>query len=90
MVTCQAPASAEKAYREKACIFFLGQINISVKFMFLITVRSRTEIFAIQLVTKVSNLITLSLYRDPSGEVNEFQRRLNAALKYLYIHNLSL
>jgi exonuclease III len=41
------------------------------------------EICAIQLVTKTSNLIILSLYRDCS-DVNEFLRRLAATLKYLY------
>jgi hypothetical protein len=45
------------------------------------------EICAIQLVTKTSNLIILSLYRGPSGEVNEFLRRLDATLKYLYNPN---
>jgi hypothetical protein len=42
------------------------------------------EICAIQLVTKTSHLIILSLYRAPSGEVNEFLRRPDATLKYLY------
>jgi hypothetical protein len=42
------------------------------------------EICAIQLVTKTANLIILSLYRAPSGDVNEFLRRLYATLKYLY------
>jgi hypothetical protein len=42
------------------------------------------EICAIQLVTKTFNLIILILYRDPSGDVNEFLRRLDATLKYLY------
>jgi hypothetical protein len=32
------------------------------------------EICAIQLVTKTSNQIILSLYRAPSGDVNEFLR----------------
>jgi exonuclease III len=42
------------------------------------------EICAILLVTKTSNLIILSLYRAPSGDVKEFQMRLDAILKYLY------
>jgi hypothetical protein len=41
------------------------------------------EICAIQLVTKTSNLIILSLYRA-SFDVNKFQRRLDATLKLLY------
>jgi hypothetical protein len=36
------------------------------------------EICAIQLITKTSNLIILSLYRAPSGDVNEFLRSLDA------------
>jgi hypothetical protein len=42
------------------------------------------EICAIQLVPRTSNPIILSLYRTASGEVNEFLRRLDATLKYLY------
>jgi hypothetical protein len=42
------------------------------------------EICPIQLVTKTSHLIILSLYRAPSGQVNKFIRRLDATLKYLY------
>jgi hypothetical protein len=42
------------------------------------------EICAIQLVTKTANLIILSLYRAPSGDINEFLKRLDAILKYLY------
>jgi hypothetical protein len=42
------------------------------------------EICAIQLVTKISNLIILSLYRAPSGDVNELLRRLDSTLKYLH------
>jgi hypothetical protein len=42
------------------------------------------EICAIQLVTTTSQLTVLSLYRAPSGEVNEFLRRLDATFKYLY------
>jgi hypothetical protein len=41
------------------------------------------EICAIQLVTKTSNVTILSLYRAPS-DVNEYLRRLDATLKYLY------
>jgi exonuclease III len=42
------------------------------------------EICAIQLVTKTANLIILSMYRAPSGGINEFLKRLDAILKYLY------
>jgi exonuclease III len=40
------------------------------------------EICAILLVTKTANLI--SLYTAPSGDVNEFLKRLDAILKCLY------
>jgi hypothetical protein len=36
------------------------------------------EICAIQLVTKAANLIILNLYRAPSGDINEFLKRLDA------------
>jgi hypothetical protein len=42
------------------------------------------EISAIQLVSKTYNLIVLSLYRAPSGDVDEFLRKLGATLKCLY------
>jgi exonuclease III len=42
------------------------------------------EICAILQVTKTANLIILSLYRAPSGDVNEFLKRLDVILKYLY------
>jgi hypothetical protein len=41
------------------------------------------EIRAIKLITKSSNLSILRLYRACS-DVNEFLRRLDATLKYLY------
>jgi hypothetical protein len=42
------------------------------------------EIWAVQLETKTSNSIILSLYRAPSGDFNQFLRGLDAILKYLY------
>jgi hypothetical protein len=42
------------------------------------------KICTIQLRTKISNLIILSLYRATSGDVNEFLRRPDATLKYQY------
>jgi hypothetical protein len=42
------------------------------------------EICAIQLVTKPANLIILRMYRSPSGDINEFLKRLDAILKYMY------
>jgi hypothetical protein len=42
------------------------------------------EICAIQLETKASALIILSLYAAPSGDFNQFIKRLHATLKYLY------
>jgi hypothetical protein len=42
------------------------------------------EICAVTLITKTSHLTILSLCRAPSGESNEFLRRPDAILKYLY------
>jgi hypothetical protein len=42
------------------------------------------EICAIQLDTKAPALSILSLYRAPSGDFNQFIKRLDAILKYLY------
>jgi hypothetical protein len=39
---------------------------------------------ALQLETKTSNLIILSLYRAQSGDFRQFSRGLYATLKYLY------
>jgi hypothetical protein len=41
-------------------------------------------ICAIQVETKTSNLVILSLYRAPSGGFQQFLRGLDATLKYLY------
>jgi hypothetical protein len=43
-----------------------------------------SEICAIQLETRASNLIILSLYRAPSADFNQFAKRLNGTIKYLY------
>jgi hypothetical protein len=42
------------------------------------------EICAIRLETKTANLIILSLYRAPSGDLIQFLKRLDVTLKYLY------
>jgi hypothetical protein len=42
------------------------------------------EICAILLATKTANLIILSMYRSPSEDMDEFLKRLDAILKYLY------
>jgi hypothetical protein len=42
------------------------------------------EICAVQLETKTSNLIILSLYGVPSDDFHQFLRGLDATLKYLY------
>jgi hypothetical protein len=42
------------------------------------------EICEIQLETKASALITLSLYRAPSDDFNQLIKTLDATLKYLY------
>jgi hypothetical protein len=42
------------------------------------------EICAIQLETKASALIIISLYRGPSGDFNQFIKQSDATLKYLH------
>jgi hypothetical protein len=42
------------------------------------------ETCGVQLETKTSNFIILSLYRAPSGDFHQFLRGLDATLKYLY------
>jgi exonuclease III len=42
------------------------------------------EICAIHLETKTCNLTIISLYRAPSGDFNQFLKRLDTTLKYLY------
>jgi hypothetical protein len=42
------------------------------------------EICEIQLLTKISNLIIISLYKTPPGDFNGFLSRLCATIKYLY------
>jgi hypothetical protein len=42
------------------------------------------EICAIQLVNKTGNLIIFSMYTAPSGDINEFLKRLGAVLQFQY------
>jgi hypothetical protein len=42
------------------------------------------EICAIQLETKTCKLIIISLYRAPSGDFNQFLKRPDITLNYLY------
>jgi hypothetical protein len=65
--------------------FLSGQIKNSVTFIFFRHCKHQDfEICAIQLVTKTSHRIILSMHRAPSGDVNEFLRRQDATLKSLY------
>jgi hypothetical protein len=43
------------------------------------------EICAVELETKSSKLIILTLYRAPTGNCNQFIKNLDDALKHLYI-----
>ena len=43
------------------------------------------EIYAIELETKSSKLIILTLYRAPTWSCNQFIKNLDDALKHLYI-----
>jgi exonuclease III len=84
MVTYYTPASAKKAYRGNVCILVRTDQHFSKNDISHHCKGQDFEICAIQLVTKTSDLIILSLYRAPSGDVSEFLRRLDANLKYLY------
>jgi len=42
------------------------------------------EICAVELVTKSSKLIILSLYRVPTGDINQYIKNLHDALTQLY------
>jgi hypothetical protein len=55
--------------------------NIDISHLFKV---QDLEICAIQLAIKSANLIILSMYRAASGDINEFLKRLDAILKYLY------
>jgi hypothetical protein len=65
------------------CIFVRTDQQFSIIYTSHHSKEQDFEICAIQLITKTSNLIILSLYRAPSGDVNEFLRRLDANLKCL-------
>jgi hypothetical protein len=62
----------KRTYRGEVCEFLLGKIDISHHCK-----EQDFEICAIQLITKISILIILC-------NVNEFLRRPDATLKYLY------
>ena len=42
------------------------------------------EICAVELETEASKLIVLSIYRPPTGDFNQFLKKLDETLKYLY------
>ena len=42
------------------------------------------EICAVELETRASKLIVLSIYRAPTGDFNQFLKKLDDTLKYLY------
>jgi hypothetical protein len=52
------------------CVFLFEKICISTKWISHITVKKDLEICAVVLETKASKLITLSLFRAPTGGFN--------------------
>jgi hypothetical protein len=60
------------------CIFVRTDQHFSKIYVFHHCTEQDFEICAVQLVTKIFNLIILILYRDPSVDVNEFLRRSDA------------
>ena len=62
-----------------------GKTCISAKLIFHINCQDKVlEICAIELETKSSKLIILSVYRMPLGDFNQFIKNLDDALKHLY------
>jgi meiotically up-regulated gene 157 (Mug157) protein len=65
-------------------VFLLGKISVLTKLISHSTVKSRIWKSAIQLETKTCKLIIISSYRAPSSDFNQFLKRLDTTLKYLY------
>jgi len=66
------------------CIFVRKDMNVN-KIDILHNCREKDlEICAVELETEASKLIVLNIYRAPTGYFNQFLKKLDVALKYLY------
>jgi hypothetical protein len=64
------------------CVFLLANVN---KIDILQNCGEKDlEICAVELETKASKFIILSLYRAPTGDFNQFLKKLDDTLKYLH------
>jgi hypothetical protein len=68
---------------EGVCIFVKTDRHFSKTYISQHCKEKDFEICATQLATKTSHPIILGLYRAPTGEINEFLKRLDVILKYL-------
>jgi hypothetical protein len=66
------------------CIFVHKDLNVN-KIDILQNCREKDlEICAVELETGASKLIVLSIHRAPTGDFNQFLKKLDDTLKYLY------
>jgi hypothetical protein len=74
----------ENLQRGGVCIF-IGKDKCFKKLHILYCCKEQVlEISAVQVETKTSDIINLSLYRAPSGDFSQFIKRLYTALRYLH------
>jgi len=66
------------------CIFVHKGLNINKIDISHVCKEKDLEICAVELETKASKLIVLSIYRVPIGDFNLFLKKLDDTLKYLY------
>jgi DNA-binding transcriptional MocR family regulator len=70
--------------RGGVCIFVCIDLNVN-KIDILHNCREKyLEIYAVELETEASKLIVLSIYRAPTENFNQFLKKLDDTLKYLY------
>jgi len=66
------------------CIFVCNDLNVN-KIDILQNYRKKDlETCAVELETGASKFIVLSIYRAPTGDFNQFFKKLDGTLKYLY------
>jgi len=66
------------------CIFVREYQSFNKIGILLHCARRTLKVCAVELETKSSNFRILALYRAPSANFNQFIKRLDATLKYLY------
>jgi len=72
----------QNLWKRGVCVLF---VFVKAKLIFHVTLdKKNMGICAVELETKSSKLIVLSLYRVPTGDFNQLIKYLDDALKYLY------